>query len=156
MKTMTFRSAMFGLLLMVSSISFAGTVETETQEVKITPVENLHLGKTAEKVWTLNFSDQKKPVTVTMHQVGNTKEYLVRSEYFEVAYIAGKQGFGVTAMPRSLREIPVEINYSVLNKQQIENQKILTPNQITEDYALQLIASYLPDLLNERYKHLLY
>jgi hypothetical protein len=156
MKTITFRSAMFGFLLLASSFSFANTVKTESQEVTITPVENLYLGKTAEKVWMLNYSEKEKPVTVTMHQVGNSKEYIVRSAFFEIAYVSGKQGFGVTTLPRSLREIPEEINYSVLNKQQLENQKILTPNQITEDDALKLIASYLPDLLNENYKHLLY
>ena len=49
MKTVTLGSALLGLLLIVSSFSFAGTAITGTQEVKITPVENLYLGKTAEK-----------------------------------------------------------------------------------------------------------
>lgn len=156
MKTVTLGSALLGLLLIVSSFSFAGTAITGTQEVKITPVENLYLGKTAEKVWTLNFSEKEKPVTVTMHQTGSIKEYVVRSEYFEVVYTATKQGFGVSPLPRSMREVPSAINSSVLNKKQLEQQKILSPNQVSEEFALELIASYLPDLLNEGYKHLLY
>ena len=91
-----------------------------------------------------------------MHQTGSIKEYVVRSEYFEVVYTATKQGFGVSPLPRSMREVPSAINSSVLNKEQLEQQKILSPNQVSEEFALELIASYLPDLLNEGYKHLLY
>jgi hypothetical protein len=156
MKTIKLCSAMAGLLLLTSSLSFASPLQPASNEVKITPVENLFLGKTAEKVWTVNFSDKEKPVTITLHQVRKTKEFIVRSEYFEVAYVSNKHGFGATQVPRSMRKVPVEINSAVLNLQQIENQKMLTPNQVSEEFALNLIANYLPDLLNNNYKHLLF
>lgn len=156
MKTMTFRSAMLSALLLVCSASFASDLKSESQEVKITPIENLYLGKTAEKVWNVTYSNQKKPVTITLHQERHSKKYIVRSEFFEVTYVLNKHGFGVTRVSRSLQLVPEEINSSVLNKQQLEYQKILTTNQISEEYALQLIANYLPDLINEGYKHLLF
>ncbi len=156
MKTVTIRLAVVAFLLMASSFSFANSVKTGTQEVKITQVENLYLGKSAEKVWTIRYSEQKKPVTITLRKVAKGKEYIVRSEFFEVAYASDKEGFGVKDMRRSWREVPEEISSSVLNKQQIQNQKTLTPNVVSDDYALELIASYLPDLLNEDYRHLIF
>ncbi len=156
MKTMTFCSAILGALLLTSSVSFASAIKSESQVIKITQVENLYLGKTAEKVWNVTYSNQEKPVTITLHQTGHSKEYIVRSEFFEVTYVLNKHGFGATRVSRSLQLVPEKINSSVINKQQLESQKILTTNQISEEYALQLIAAYLPDLLNEGYKHLLF
>jgi uncharacterized membrane protein YvbJ len=156
MKTITIRFTAIAVLLFASSFSYASSVEKETNEVAITPVENLHLGKSVEKVWTISYSGQEKPVTIALRSVANGKEYVVRSEFFEVIYASDKNGFGVKKIHTSLKEVPGKINASVLNKQQMQNQKILTPNSVSDDYALGLIASYLPDLLNEGYKHLIY
>jgi hypothetical protein len=37
----------------------------------------------------------------------------------------------------------------------MKNQQIITPNKVDDEKALGLIASYLPDLLNDGYTHLL-
>ncbi len=156
MKTVTIRLSVIVFLLMASLFSFANSEKSGNQEVKITQVENLYLGKSAEKVWTIRYSEQKNPVTITLRKIAKGKEYIVRTEFFEVVYASTKEGFGVKDMRRAWREVPEEISSSVLNKQQIQNQKALTPNSVSDDYALELIASYLPDLLNEDYRHLLY
>jgi uncharacterized membrane protein YvbJ len=114
------------------------------------------LGKSVEKVWTISYSELEKPITIVLRTVANGKEYVVRSEFFEVIYVSDKAGFGVKKIYAPLKEVPTKINSSVLNKQQIQNQKILTPNEVSDAYALSLIASYLPDLLNDGYKHLIY
>ena len=114
------------------------------------------MGKSAEKVWTISYSDQEKPVTIALRKVLGANEYVVRTEFFEVIYQANNEGFGVRKMHSGLREIPEQISASVLNKQQLKQQTILTPDKISDEYALKLIASYLPDLINEGYKHLIY
>jgi hypothetical protein len=156
MKTMTVRSLAFGVLLLAGSVSFVNASTTDSKEVKITPVENLNLGKSAEKVWNINYSEQEKPVTITMHQVGNSKEYVARSEFFEVAYVLNKRGFGVSMTSHSLKSVPEQINSTVLNYEQLKKQRTLTKSQVSDEVALQMIADYLPELLNERYKHLIY
>lgn len=128
----------------------------EVNVVEITAVEDLHLGNSIEKLWKVSFSKQETPVTVASRPTAHGTEYVVRSEFFEVIYASDKNGFGVRKMHASLKEIPGPINFSVINKQQMQQQKILTPNKVSDATALELITSYLPDLLNEGYKHLIY
>lgn len=139
-----------------SFVSAADPSTSETKEVEITAVDELHLGNSIEKLWKLSFSKQETPVTVALRPVANGTEYVVRSEFFEVIYAADKNGFGVRKIHSSLKGVPDPINYSVLNKHQMQQQRILTPNKVSNEYALALISSYLPDLLNEDYRHLIY
>lgn len=156
MKSSTNRFAVVAILLFACCFSFAGQAKKEAYEIAIIPVENLYLGKSIEKVWTISYSEQERPITIALHTVANGKEYIVRSEFFEVIYASDKAGFGVKKIHPSLKEVPTEINSSVLNKQRMQNQKIITTNDVSDAYALDLIANYLPDLLNDEYKHLIY
>jgi len=155
MKNSIIRLTVIALFLFGSSFAIAVPPDTERNEYKITPLDNLHFGKSIEKAWTLNYSNNE-PVTITLRSKGNGKEYIVRSSYFEVMYVSDHGGFGVRKIPASLKEIPDEINSSVLNKEQMESQRILTQAKVSDAYALELIASYLPDLLNANYKHVIY
>lgn len=143
------------ILVISTPQAHAFTSGLKTSEFEINQVDNLFLGKLAEKVWTIGYSDQEKPITIALRTVGNVKEYVVRSQYFEVIYAADDKGFGVRKIHSSQREVPAKITKAVLNQKQFENQVIITPNRVSDDYALGLIASYLPDLLNENYLHLL-
>jgi len=152
------KTTAFALLLVTGLSTFANAAETEskTNEFAITPVENLYLGKSINKVWNVAYSEKERPVTIILQQKGNEKEFVVRSEFFEIVYASNQNGFGVRKIKNSQREVPSQIISSVLNKQQLQNQRIITSNPISDDYALELIASYLPDLLNDGYKHLIF
>ena len=136
--------------------SFAGSAKTGSSVFEITPVENLFLGKNIEKVWTITYSEQEKPLTIALQKTGKNFAYVVRSEFFEVIYSSDQNGFGVKKVAHANRTVNNRINFSILNLDEMNRQRILTPNPVTEEYALGLIASYLPDLLNEGYKHLIY
>ncbi|MDP2887406.1 MAG: hypothetical protein Q8P34_00375, partial [Bacteroidota bacterium] len=116
----------------------------------------LILGNSIEKVWKISYSAQENPVTIALRTVGNEREFVVRSQFFEVIYASGPEGFGVRKIHSSFRGVPAKFTSSVLNKQQLQNQRILTPNKISDAYALELIAGFLPDLLNDGYKHLIF
>ena len=152
------KTTALALLLVTGLSSFANASETEskTNEFAITPVENLYLGKSINMVWNIAYSEQERPVTIILQQKGKEKEFVVRSEFFEIVYASDQNGFGVRKIKNSQREVPTQIITSVLNKQQLQKQRIITSNPISNDYALELIASYLPDLLNDGYKHLIY
>lgn len=155
MKSNLIRLSAFVVFLFASSLTYANLIGKEADEFEITQVENLFLGKSVEKVWTIGYSEQEKPVTIALRTVGNVKEYVVRSQYFEVIYASDEEGFGVRKIHPSLKEVPEKICSNVLSKKQMQAQRILTQGKVTDDYALGLIASYLPDLLNEGYLHLL-
>lgn len=156
MKTSTIRLSIIAVLFFVSSVSFAGSTGKANAEFEITPVENLHLGKTIEKVWTINYSQLDKPVTIALRTVATGKEYVVRTNFFEVVYAIDNNGFGVRKMDPSMKEVPEAITASVLNKKQMQAQSILSKDKVSDTYALDLIASHLPDLLNDQYLHLIY
>lgn len=146
-----------GLFLVAATVTYAADPsDMKTNEVKVTEVDDLHLGNSIEKLWKVSFSKQAVPVTIAIRSVGDGTEYVVRSEFFEVIYANDKKGFGVRKIHNSLKEVPDPINYSVLNKEQMQQQRILTPEKVTDEVALGLIISYLPDLLNENYQHLIY
>jgi hypothetical protein len=144
------------LFIVIAVLAAFNSFASKTDEFIINKVDNLYLGKSAEKVWTISYSQQEKPVTIALRTVSGTKEYVVRAEFFEVIYTSDNEGFGVRKIHSTLRQIPEKINASVLNKQQIKQQTVLTPNKVSDAFALELIASYLPDLLNAGYKHLIY
>ena len=156
MKNILIRSTALAVVLLMGSISFANSAKRVTNEFEIIPVEDLRLGNSIEKVWKISYSEAETPVTIALRSVGDVKEYVVRSQYFEVLYVMDNEGFGLRKIPASLKEVSDKIISKVLNKEQMKYQRILTPDKISEAYALELIASYLPDLVNEDYKHLLY
>lgn len=147
----------------LAAIFFAGTSvfavdpsSNENNAVEVTAVDDLHLGNSIEKLWKVSYSKEESPVTVALRVTPKGNEYVVRSKFFEVIYANDKHGFGVRKMHTYLKEVPDPINFSVLNKQQLQQQRVLTPNNVSDAYALSLITSYLPDLLNEDYQHLIY
>lgn len=155
MKTSLFSSALVAVVLLVSSASYANSVKTESNDVKITAIENSNSGNADSKAWVLNFADGQKPVTVTLKQDGDERNFLVQAEFFEICYVAGKKGFGTKRVPHALSKIPYEINSVVLNEEAVRQQKVLAPGTISNEDALKLIVGFLPDLMNKNYEHLL-
>lgn len=149
------RTTVLAALLFAGPITFASSPETGLTEYKITPVENLILGENIKKVWTVDYSEFEKPVTITLQKVGKYNRFIVRSKFFELVYASCNEGFGVKCIKNSERNVDPKICSSVLNEQQMQNQRILTSNPVSEEQALELIASYLPDLINEEYRHVI-
>lgn len=147
----------------LAALLFAGTrvnavtpVSTENNKVEVTTVDDLHLGNSIEKLWKVSYSKEETPVTIALRPTAKGTQYVVRSKFFEVIYANDRHGFGVRRMPASLKEVPDPINSFVLNKQQMRQQKVLAPEKVSDEEALKLIVSYLPDLINENYQHLIY
>lgn len=156
MKHNFLKTAVLVVLVFAGSTTFAGSFKTESSNAEITPVDHLFLGKNVEKVWTISYSNGEKPLTITLLKTNKYPTYVVRSAFFEVVYAASEEGFGVKKVTSSERSVNKQITNAVLNSDQLKRQYVLTPHQVNENYALGLIASYLPDLLNNGYKHLIY
>jgi len=128
---------------------------TGFNDYQIEEVENLNLGKSVEKVWTLTYSGSENPVTVIKRNTSDGAVYVVNSKFFEVCYASSSKGFGTRMLKKSWSSVPPQINDVVINPEEIKKQQIITPNKIDDGQALGLIASYLPGLLNDQYTHLL-
>ena len=146
--------AAFLLVTVVASASGTGTRAAFTA-YEIEAVDNLYMGKSVKALWTLSYSVNEEPVTVVKRKTLEGVEYVVHSKHFEVSYAASANGFGAKELRRSWSEVPRKITKAVINQEELARQQILTPNKVDDEKALGLIASYLPDLINDGYTHLL-
>ncbi|MFB6317784.1 hypothetical protein [Saccharicrinis sp. FJH54] len=154
MKT-TFK--LFGLTLLVFTM-FASAIQAET----IVKESNSELGKyylkkaanpmvvKGEEVQTyvLHYDNLSKPVYIGVYNVPNCKIYLVRTDDFEVAYARRDGIFGINYMPESLATLPEKEVRANVNRVNYLKQRIITHKRCTEKTQLNLIAQYLPEVMN--------
>ncbi len=145
---------LMSLFFVTTTVSATG-IRSEFKNFEIEKVDNLFLGKQVQEVWTLSYSKSEQPVTVVKRHSLEGTEYVVYSKHFEVSYAATLNGFGAKAVRRSWSNVPKKITKAVINDEQLQRQQIITPNKVDDEKALGLIASFLPDLINDGYTHLL-
>jgi hypothetical protein len=157
MKTLKFKTvSVLAVCLLVVSISASATgLRTEFKAYEISTVDDLYVGKNVNAIWTLSYSAEETPITVVKRTTAGGAEYVVRSKFFEVSYAATAAGFGTKNVRSSWSNVPKKITKAVLNQEEMKRQQVITPNKVDDETALGLIASYLPDLVNDGYTHIL-
>ena len=153
MKT-NFLSFLFVCFLSVAAFA-AGTAKSGNENYVITPVESQKLGEGVEQAWTIAYGEGRNPVIIELYKTRKCKTYVIRSDNFEVAYVCTSRGFGARKLKVSESRVPYEITNQVINSQELERQRIISASPVEEKEAVNLIASFLPDLVNPRYKNLL-
>jgi len=105
--------------------------------------------------WNLKYSASENAFKITLSENNGDKEFTVRSKFFEVAYVLNKNGFGARMIRPGKSQVPVQILEQIINRDALKQQKVISDASISNETALNLIASYLPDLVNNNYKHLM-
>jgi len=155
MRRLSYFAVLIMVLFLSTSIANATGVRAALENFTITSVDDLHLGKQVKAVWKISYSKDEVPVTVVKRKTLEGTEYLVQSEYFAVCYASTRDGFGAKQVRSNWCSVPKKINKAVINQQELAKQQIITPNSVDDKTALGLIASYLPDLINDGYTHIL-
>lgn len=146
----------FAFVVVFTSQNVLATgTSSEFKDYSIDEVDDLFLGKDVKAVWKISYSDSEVPVTVVKQKTLEGTEYVVHSKYFEVCYASTANGFGTKVVRKSCRNVPKKISSAVIDQDQMKRQQIITPNKVDDEEALGLIASFLPELINEGYTHLL-
>ena len=156
-------SAVIAATFVISTTNqvIAGETRNNFGSHEITRIENINLGTVAVKVWNLNYAPQNealqegKNITILKCETKNGCDFIVRGEYFEVCYSNTPKGFGARHVKGKNCQVPRQITESVINEEALRNQRLITNHSVSDEQALELIAAYLPDLVNENYKHLL-
>ncbi|MFA5327040.1 MAG: hypothetical protein WC384_04550 [Prolixibacteraceae bacterium] len=146
--------AIITFVLMVSS----GRVSAKSNVFdgyKITPIEKQDIKAGFDNGWVLSYDKGESPIVISLQQTKKSKTYLVRTSHFEVAYVSSDKGFGARPVKMSERTMPDELTNQVINPDELSRQRIISDHNVDEKEALDLIAGYLPDLLNSRFQHLL-
>ncbi|MEZ5106241.1 MAG: hypothetical protein R2757_17200 [Draconibacterium sp.] len=155
MKKLGLFSVVVVFFVFVSNFSFATGSRSEFKTFSITAVDDIFMGKKVEAIWTISYSKDEVPVTVVKRNTVEGTEYVIHSKYFDVSYLSSSKGFGTKEVKNSWRNVPKEITNAVISEEELKKQQIITPNKVDDKMALDLIASYLPNLLNDGYTHLL-
>ncbi len=156
MKKLNYVSIFVMVLFVGLTVSANATgLRTAFKSYDIEEVDNLYMGKTVKALWTLSYNHSEEPVTIVKRKTIEGTEYVVHSKYFEVSYLATVNGFGAKELRRSWSDVPKKITNAVICKEELARQQIIVPNMVDDKTALGLIASFLPDLINDDYTHLL-
>ena len=149
------RNLFVHVMLVVFTLISINVWASNEESFKISPDLNFSPNSDFQKSWVIAYGESKTPVHVFLKETKKGQEYLVRTKYFEVKYVNGKQGFGVRMLSGSEGTVADNLNATVLNEAQLTSQKCISIEAIGSDKVLEIIASYLPDLLNEQYNSIL-
>ncbi|MCT4671945.1 MAG: hypothetical protein N4A37_01665 [Prolixibacteraceae bacterium] len=151
----------FGRFVAMVAIMFTVSMVKANDLDNSASMNNFHIKEisnietNALNLWELNYGNIDKGVHIEKNFTNRGTEYIVRSKFFEVRYINTKHGFGVRSIQPRNAKVQEQINYAVIDQAQMDNQRIICAEGISDEKALNLIASYLPDLLRSNYKHIL-
>ena len=150
-----FVHVMLVVFTLISINVWAGNEGSNNSNYKISPDLNFTPASGFQKSWEIAYGESKTPVHVFLKETKKGQEYLVRTSYFEVKYVNGAQGFGVRMIYGAESTVNANLNAVVLNSTQVSNQKCISTEAIASEKILEMIASYLPDLINEQYNSIL-
>lgn len=126
-----------------------------TQKWTVQKSDNQVEGNETRDVWSINYLESQRSVKVVKYAVKKGFEYAVHSDFFDVCYENSKNKFGVKYLKRSLCKVDDQLTQRVIDNTKMGRQKILLNKQTDDQTAVELIATYLPELLGENYKFLL-
>lgn len=150
-----FISVLFVALIAMCSSVFASQGETFLDDYKISPkVDSVH-GTALQQSWEITYGESTRPVQVLLSETKTGNEYIVRTGYFEVKYVNSDRGFGVKSLRASEQRIPADLNMKVLDSIGLNKQRIITGSKVADDQVLEMIASFLPELINQEYQSIL-
>ena len=143
---------LFTFFIVFCQVNVSGNAAAELNDsFTITAADNA----ANTSAWNLKYSESENAFSITRSEKNGEKEFTVRSKFFEVSYVMDKNGFGARMVKSGKAQVPGQILEKILNQDALKNQKVISSDQIDNESALNLIASYLPDLINDNYKQLL-
>jgi hypothetical protein len=140
---------------LISVNVWAGNEESFNSNYKISPDLNFVPTSDFQKSWEIAYGESNNPVHVFLKETKKGQEYLVRTKHFEVKYINGSNGFGVKMLNSAESTVNESLNSAVLNSNGLKSQKCISTEAVGSEQILEMIASYLPDVINEQYKNIL-
>lgn len=151
----------FGLLLVClftaakekGNTVISGNSMTEFGQYTISPApEAIKIGNEALNTYELVYSDMDSPVLIGVKETKKCKNFIVRTEGFEIEYICNKHVFGVKKVNEAYRTVSLEKVNAMLDNSVYYTQRVISQNPKNEEELLGLIACYFPLLLKEQYR----
>ena len=129
-------------LLKLNGESLLQAGKYQIRELQSETIEGEYMRK-----FELNYENGKSPVVIYLRNKAKFDEYIVRSNAMEVKYVSRKNSFGVAHIYGKFANYSYEVNEQFISKMNFATQKIISPNELSVEKALGLIACYYPALL---------
>ena len=134
-------------------ISLNGNSNSYLGEFQIQELEPTLVHGQLMRTFEINYAKTDKTVMIFLEEGPNCRDYIVRSNNLEIKYVCKKSSFGVALLEYKQAKHNPDVNALFLSQKQFDCQQKLSDGRLPIPTALELIASYYPDLL--KYKRLL-
>lgn len=104
------------------------------------------------KTYDLKYENSGTTVKIGVLTEKECKNFVVRTNDFEVQYTCNNGVFGVKKIEKRFQDLPKEEMDAKLNKVSYYAQRVICQDKKSEDELLGLIACYFPNLVNEEYQ----
>lgn len=101
------------------------------------------------KTYELNYTNYDSPVLIGVKKTKNCRNFIVRTDNFEIEYVCNKNVFGVKRINKEYQTISPAVINQMLDNADFYSQRIISQYPKTEEELLCLIACYFPSLIKE-------
>jgi len=129
-------------ILKLNGESLLQTGKYQIRELQGETIEGEYLRK-----FELNYENGKIPVVIYLRNKAKSNEFIIRSNAMEVKYVSKKNSFGVANLYGKFSAYTYEANEKFISETDFATQKKISPNELSVENALGLIACYYPALL---------
>ncbi len=140
----------FKLFAAVALVVFASVQVNAKDANEVFEIEtSTAVSSSNAKVYFLKSDVLNQKYSVEVNHFENGSDYVVKAADFEVLYRLRGDKFGVCYVNDANAEVGKDTMYSKLNRKNFLYQKLITSNPKSEEQYVQLIAAYLPDLIQK-------
>ncbi|MDP4183534.1 MAG: hypothetical protein Q8862_00035 [Bacteroidota bacterium] len=165
MKTISLNSIVFAIAVFFSTLisntlfassTITGNSNTWLGNYTLTPSVNpVVINGKEYKAWILKYEKSNHEIVVAIDQLKKGKNYIVKTDRFEIQYSCNGTGMGVRKVSNSYSTIEYERNYGKIDDTQFGYQRKLTLEDKNGEDDLGIIACYFPRLLKKEYQYVL-
>jgi hypothetical protein len=99
--------------------------------------------------YQLVYSESNAKILIGVKKTKKCRNFIVRTDGFEIEYICNKHVFGVKKVNEKYRKVDLAIVNAKLDNSQYYTQSVISQNPKNEEELLGLIACYFPLLIKE-------
>lgn len=111
--------------------------------------ENVLINNVSVEKFVIEYSNLDKPVCVMIVLNKKSVHYIVRTDGFELEYLYKNNKFGVAFLDSEFATMKKQDVQKKINRKNFLYQKVISSGDQSDEYRLNLIACYLPELIME-------
>lgn len=119
-------------------------------------LDDYQITNVSENTYELTYSNSTEKFTIEVCPKEAECCYLVRNNHFEVMYLCNGAGFGLRKMPDKDQSMSTAQYCKLVDCKAFKYQSLLTPKKKNTKSALGLIACFLPYVVNEPSRELVF